>query len=144
MIILQIYILEEEMAIHSSILAWRIPWTEEPGGPQSISLRRVEHDWSDWAHMHIYIYTHTHTHTYVCMYIYVYIHICVYIYIFIAIGLINMHHLKTTNWENPESSLWCRIFLHIEVRGSIFGPYMIQPEFCWTRTACQTRREYLF
>ena len=28
--------LEEEMATHSSILAWRIPWTEEPGGPQSI------------------------------------------------------------------------------------------------------------
>ena len=28
--------LEEGMAIHSSILAWRIPWTEEPGGPQSI------------------------------------------------------------------------------------------------------------
>ena len=28
--------LEKEMATHSSILAWRIPWTEEPGGPQSI------------------------------------------------------------------------------------------------------------
>ena len=28
--------LEEEMATHSSILAWRIPWTEEPGGPQSM------------------------------------------------------------------------------------------------------------
>ena len=27
---------EEEMATHSSVLAWRIPWTEEPGGPQSI------------------------------------------------------------------------------------------------------------
>ena len=31
---------EEEMATHSSILAWRIPWTEEPGGPQSISSHR--------------------------------------------------------------------------------------------------------
>ena len=35
--------LEEEMAIYSSILAGRIPWTEEPGGPQSIVLQRVWH-----------------------------------------------------------------------------------------------------
>ena len=32
------------MAIYSSILAWRIPWTEEPGGLQSMGLQRVEHD----------------------------------------------------------------------------------------------------
>jgi len=36
--------LEEGMATHSSILAWRIPWTEEPGGLQSTGLRRVGHD----------------------------------------------------------------------------------------------------
>ena len=36
--------LEKEMAIHSSILAWRIPWTEEPGGLQSIVSQRVRHD----------------------------------------------------------------------------------------------------
>ena len=35
--------LEKEMAAHSSILAWRIPWTEEPGGLQSMGLQRVEH-----------------------------------------------------------------------------------------------------
>ena len=35
--------LEEEMAIHSSILAWKIPWTEEPGGLQSIGSQRVGH-----------------------------------------------------------------------------------------------------
>ena len=35
--------LEEGMATHSSILAWRIPWTEEPGGLQSIGLHRVRH-----------------------------------------------------------------------------------------------------
>ena len=33
--------LEKEIAIHSSILAWRIPWTEEPGGLQSMGLQRV-------------------------------------------------------------------------------------------------------
>ena len=37
-------LLEEEMATHSSILAWRIPWREEPGGLQSIALQRVRHD----------------------------------------------------------------------------------------------------
>ena len=36
--------LEKEMAAHSSVLAWRIPWTEEPGGLQSMWLQRVEHD----------------------------------------------------------------------------------------------------
>ena len=39
--------LEEEMATNSSILAWRIPWTEEPGGLHSIGLQRVEHDSSN-------------------------------------------------------------------------------------------------
>ena len=36
--------LEKEMAIHSSILAWRIPWTKEPGKLQSMGLQRVRHD----------------------------------------------------------------------------------------------------
>ena len=36
--------LEKGIAIHSSILAWRIPWTEEPDGLQSMGLQRVGHD----------------------------------------------------------------------------------------------------
>ena len=36
--------LEEEMATHSSVLAWNIPLTEEPGGLQSVGLQRVGHD----------------------------------------------------------------------------------------------------
>ena len=36
--------LEESMTIHSSILAWRVPWTEEPGRLQSMGPQRVEHD----------------------------------------------------------------------------------------------------
>ena len=42
---------EKEMATHSSILAWTIPWTEEPGGLQSLGSRRVRHD---------SVSTHTH------------------------------------------------------------------------------------
>ena len=41
---LDIVILEKEMAIHSSTLAWKIPWTEEPGRLQSMGLPRVGHD----------------------------------------------------------------------------------------------------
>ena len=37
-------LLEEEMATHSSILAWRIKWTEEPGGLQSMGSQSVRHD----------------------------------------------------------------------------------------------------
>ena len=49
--------LEDEMATHSSILAWRIPWTEEPGGLQSIGLQRVGHDWTT-KHQHIQVSIH--------------------------------------------------------------------------------------
>ena len=40
----QEYPLEKDMAIHSSILAWRIPWTEEAAGLQSMGSQRVRHD----------------------------------------------------------------------------------------------------
>ena len=43
--------LEKGMATHSSILAWRIPWSEETGGLQSMGLQRIWHDWSD-LHFH--------------------------------------------------------------------------------------------
>ena len=46
------HLLEKEMTNHSSILAWRIPWLEDPGGLLSMWLHRVIHDWSDLAFMH--------------------------------------------------------------------------------------------
>ena len=45
---------------NSSILAWEIPWTEDPGGLLSLELQRVKHN---WAHTHTHTHTHTH-HTY--------------------------------------------------------------------------------
>ena len=62
--------LEEEMATHSSILAWKIPWTERPGGLRSIWSQGVEHDWVTehiltiylkkkeiyWESLHIFFY----------------------------------------------------------------------------------------
>ena len=49
--------LEKGMATHSSILAWRIPWTEEPGGLQFMGFQRVGHDWM----------TNTHTNAHTCV-----------------------------------------------------------------------------
>ena len=45
--------LEKEMATHSSVLAWEIPWTEETGGLKSMGSQRVRHN---------LVHTHTHTH----------------------------------------------------------------------------------
>ena len=42
--------LKKGMATHSSILAWRIPWTEEPDGLQSMGLQRVGHNWATNPH----------------------------------------------------------------------------------------------
>ena len=50
------------MATHSSILAWAIPWTEEPGRLQSTGLQRVRHDFAT-EHTCARAHTHTHTHT---------------------------------------------------------------------------------
>ena len=44
--------LEWKMATHSSILACRVPWTEESGGLQDMGFQRVGHDWVSWARMH--------------------------------------------------------------------------------------------
>ena len=50
------YILEKEMATHSSILAWKIPPSEEPGGLQSVGLLRVRHDLASKQPPHTYTY----------------------------------------------------------------------------------------
>ena len=83
--------LEEGMATHSSILAWRIPWTEEPGGVQFMESQRAGHGWvtntfifiTDLQYcvnfcstaklvIHMCVCIHTHTHTYIYIYIYIF------------------------------------------------------------------------
>ena len=56
--------LEEGMAVCSSILAWRIPWTEELGGLQSIASHRVGHNWSSLACNHANFFMAQISHTY--------------------------------------------------------------------------------
>ena len=50
--------LREGMATHSSVLSGESPWTEEPGGLQSMGSHRVQHDLSDLAYIYIHMYTH--------------------------------------------------------------------------------------
>ena len=75
--------LEKEMVTHSSILAWKIPWTEESGGLQSMGPKEL--DKTEHLTKYIYIYTHTHTHIYIC-YMYIYI----YIFLFLILRLQNL------------------------------------------------------
>ena len=59
------------MATHSGILAWRTPWTEEPGRLQSIGSQRVRHDWSDLARMHTSIWISRYiSRMFVCIHFY--------------------------------------------------------------------------
>ena len=53
--------LEEEMAFHSSVLAWEIPWTEKPGGPWSTGHK--ESNMTEHTHTHTHTHTHSYTHT---------------------------------------------------------------------------------
>ena len=70
--------LEKEMATHSSILAWRIPWTEEPGRLQSIRLQPVRHDGNNIActhTVHIYVNANLQIHPTGC-----FLARCLYVY----------------------------------------------------------------
>ena len=63
------FVMEQEMATHSSVLAWRIPWKGEPGGLHSMGSQRVGHD---WVSKHMYLCTFCtftcciHAHVLVC------------------------------------------------------------------------------
>ena len=68
---------EKEMATHFSILAWEIPWTEEPGRLQSLGLQRVRHDWAtkqQGGKLESYVWV------LVCVYAHTYI---IYLFIFL-------------------------------------------------------------
>ena len=68
--------LEEEMATHSSNLAWRIPWTEEPGGLQSMGLQKSQTQLSNQSAF-IYMYIHGQS-LQLCVYAYICVCVCVH------------------------------------------------------------------
>ena len=98
--------LEEGMATHSSIPAWRIPWTEEPGRLQSLGLQRVEHDWSDFAPLLLHIFTSRYiekTETFIWY--------------------------TQVNWTNPGASIWSLV--HPWFRTSLFVAVVYLPSCVW-------------
>ena len=108
--------LEEGIATHSSTLAWRIPWTEEPGGLQSMGSQRVRHDWAQ-AH------THMHTYPYICSpicisisalqigssvpFLQIYTYALIYIYIYFFFSSDSLHSV----WHSlaPSTSLQTKL-----------------------------------
>ena len=71
------------MTTHSSFLAWRISWTEEPGGLQSIGSQRIGHNWLTTTtdspknlEVKNQIFFSFYCRMYMCMYVYVYMYIC--------------------------------------------------------------------
>ena len=83
--------LEKEMVTHSSILAWKIPWTEESGGLQSMGpkeLDTTEH-LTKYIYIYIHTYIHTHTHTHTDTFV-TYMCVCVCIYLFLIPRLQNL------------------------------------------------------
>ena len=58
--------LEKGMAIHYSILSWRIPWTEKPGGLQFMRSQRVRRDWVTNTHIHIEAFILRSSNFYCC------------------------------------------------------------------------------
>ena len=69
--------LEKEMATHSSVLAWRIPQTEEPGGFQSMGSQRVRHNYNTMS-----IYIHLRQKYCIYMHVYIFIYKMLYTYSF--------------------------------------------------------------
>ena len=116
--------LEEGMEAHSNTLAWRIPWTEEAGGLQSMGSQRVGHN---WATEHMYAAAAAKSlqscptlcdpidgsppgsartlEWVVILYIYTYIHICIYVCVCICIYIPFLLDLPLTT--HPVSSLYC-------------------------------------
>ena len=72
-------LLEKEMATHSSILAWKIPWTEGPGRLQSMGSQRVGHNWATSLYftLYVHLYTSVCVYTYICTSVFpvIYIHL---------------------------------------------------------------------
>ena len=62
----QLQTCQKEMATHSSFLAWRIPWTQEPGGLQSTGSQRVGHDWATSLHFTSLHFTSLQKHKLEC------------------------------------------------------------------------------
>ena len=121
--------LEKGMATHSSILAWRIPWTEEPGKLQSVGSQRVRHDWVTHTH------THTHTEWHVCERV----SLIMIIIIFLVVEIKKIMYYLEPKYIEAEHSLWSTGFeirqnwVHIQDPPLSIQPRLRSPGIQWLR-----------
>ena len=111
------YPLEKAMAPHSSVLAWKIPWMEEPGRLQSMGSQRVIHDWATFT---LHTHTHTHARTYITHHIF-FIHSSVdgHLFCFHVLAIINSAAMNI--WVHV--SFWIMVFSEYMPRSGIAGSY---------------------
>ena len=91
--------LDNGMATHSSILAWRIPWTEKPGRLQSMGLKKVRHDWGNLAHKSL------------CFFFSLFLPTCSYVLFSMFICFLSLRIEWTFLWEQ-KPNLFCLTLYH--------------------------------
>ena len=109
--------LEKEMATHCSILAWEIPWTEEPGGLQSMGLKRVGHNLvtkQQLTRLPLSVVT-IFLHIYLCLYTQAHIILCHFIPCIDSYICVNTITIKIPNTDIFLAVQWLR--LHLTMQG---------------------------
>ena len=97
---IQVLSLEKEVTTHSSTLAWKIPWTEEPGRLQSMGSQRVWHDWATSLSLSLYLVTATFYH-------FITLSVCTGSFQFFKTHqLRGWDNLRDWHWHTIPSSLW--------------------------------------
>ena len=107
---------EEGMATHFSILAWRIPWAEEPCRLQSIGSERVGHNWGNLACIHICV--HVCVCIYVCIYMYIWMYTYIHVFIYVCVCVCSNLALLWVDFL-PFGGL--KIFISLSILKDIFN-----------------------
>ena len=123
--------LEKEVATHSSVLAWRIPGTGEPGGLLSVGLHRVGHDWSDLAAAAAAALTKLISEIqlflislFLC--VFYFMNFCPYFFLYIFFGFILLFLKKnTTSWD------WFLVYFFIFCDICIYKAFDYLPKHCF-------------
>ena len=111
------------MATHSIILAWKIPWTEEPGALQSMrsqSWTRLSTHAHTWKHMFVYIHWYACLCMYLCVCVYTHIYACVHTYVWSVMSnsvtyIYIYNFLCVCVYIYPSSHLWKGIWIHFQL-----------------------------